>query len=77
MEFIAGLLMIIFLWLASLLVLVLTFGIYDWISWKSCYSKYEDVKYDFWWWCKIKYKDKYISEELYKLAFEKNLNINE
>jgi len=49
---------------------------YDWFTWKSCLDKYENSKYDFWWWCKVEYNWKYISEDLYKNAFEKNVNVN-
>lgn len=46
---------------------------YDWFTWKSCYAKYENAKYDFWWWCLIEYKWEFIPDELYEKAFEENL----
>jgi len=46
------------------------------ISSIQCTSRYEDSFYKIFAWCMVKYEWKYITEELYKKAFEQNINLN-
>ena len=55
-------------WVLSLLTIDSFFGI-------TCKEKYTISTYSFWGGCKVPYNGEYIPEELYKKAFETNLNV--
>lgn len=46
------------------------------VSILRCESQYTDSYYTYFWWCMVKYNWEYITEELYKKAFDTNLNLN-
>lgn len=62
------------------IVIVIMFGLffgltYDFLTWVSCSNKYEDSQYTIFGWCMVWHNWKYIPEDIYKNAFEKNFNL--
>lgn len=65
----------------NLIGIILAFSLIFFLSWSildtSCKLRYWDAIVMPLAWCMVKYKWSYITEELYKKAFEQNINLNQ
>ena len=67
----------VFLFLITIVIggLIVLITILSPLFYYRCKITYDNTKFIFPWTCKVEYNWKYIPEELYKKAFEQNINL--